>query len=172
MRKSEKKKRNPMSKRSLGIRIGALVALLVIAGIMMVIGRGHTVYVDNSPIEGQSCDVPYKITVYDGAEKLAKLSEKDRGMAVCIGQHCKLTLDIEWNEGDKIDRQVLDVKLPYSMDGVLINLPGYLAELPQEDYLEELIIQEPEPEEDEAAEGEEGMPGEEGGDEFGIGGDV
>ena len=38
------------AKRTILFRIGAILLLLVIAGIMMVIGRGHTVYIDNKSL--------------------------------------------------------------------------------------------------------------------------
>ena len=31
------------------------------------------------------------------------------------------------------------MKLPHNLDGVIINLPGYIAGLPEEAYLEEFI---------------------------------
>ena len=31
------------------------------------------------------------------------------------------------------------MKLPHDLDGVIINLPGYMAGLPEEAYLEEFI---------------------------------
>ena len=40
-----------MKKRTLFFRIGAIVILLAIAAVMMVIGRGHTVYFDNKKLE-------------------------------------------------------------------------------------------------------------------------
>ena len=36
-----------MKKRTLFFRLGAIAILLAIAAVMMVIGRGHTVYFDN-----------------------------------------------------------------------------------------------------------------------------
>ena len=32
-----------------------------------------------------------------------------------------------------------NLKLPHNLDGVIINLPGYIAGLPEEAYLEEFI---------------------------------
>ena len=51
------------AKRTILFRIGAILLLLVIAGIMMVIGRGHTVYIDNKSIDynGQTYTTPYKV---------------------------------------------------------------------------------------------------------------
>ena len=76
-----------MKKRTLFFRIGAIVILLAIAAVMMVIGRGHTVYFDNKKLEynGETYDTPYKVCVYVNDERVAKLYDKERGMAkMCI----------------------------------------------------------------------------------------
>ena len=69
---------------------------------MMVIGRGHTVYIDNKSIDynGQTYTTPYKVVVYVDGEQVAKLRDKERG----------------------------------------INLPAYLAGLPEEAYLSEFQV--------------------------------
>ena len=39
------------NRRAIIFRVGAILLLLIIAASMMVIGRGHTVYIDNKTIE-------------------------------------------------------------------------------------------------------------------------
>lgn len=132
-----------------------MVLLLVIAGIMMVIGRGHTVYMDNKSLEynGQTYTTPYKVVVYVDGEQVAKLRDKERGMATCIGQKITMTLEITQEKGGSEETRTVTIPVPYSMDGVAINLPGYLAGLPEEAYLSEFQIQVEETE----AETEEGV---------------
>lgn len=137
----------------------AFVALLVcLGGVMLVIGRGHTVYFDNKTLEynGQTYQTPYKVVVYIKGEQVAKLYAKERGMTTHIGQNFSMALGITQEKGG--EEQILEVaqKLPYNMDGVIINLPGYLAGLPEEAYLSEFIavptaeeLQEEAPSEDE-----------------------
>lgn len=143
------------AKRIVLFRIGAVVLLLVIAGIMMVIGRGHTVYMDNKSLEynGQTYTTPYKVVVYVDGEQVAKLRDKERGMATCIGQKITMTLEITQEKGGSEEIRTVTIPVPYSMDGVAINLPGYLAGLPEEAYLSEFQIQVEETE----AETEEGV---------------
>ena len=64
------------AKRTILFRIGAILLLLVIAGIMMVIGRGHTVYIDNKSIDynGQTYTTPYKEVVYVDGEQVVLLN--------------------------------------------------------------------------------------------------
>ena len=80
------KKRNVMFLCLLGL------ILVGIGGVMMVIGRGHTVYFDNKSLdyEGKTCESPYKIEIYQGdnadGEAVAKLYDGERGSATQIGQ--------------------------------------------------------------------------------------
>lgn len=152
------------SKRTLFFRIGAIAILLAIGAVMMVIGRGHTVYFDNKKLEydGKTYDTPYKVVVYVNDEKVAKLYDKERGMATWIGQNFEMTLEITQEKGGDETTQTYQIKLPYNMDGIVINLPGYLAGLGQDAYITQFVpvaTEEPATEE-----GEEGLPG----DEFGI----
>ena len=130
-----------MNKRRLLFRIGAVAILIAIATCMMVIGRGHTVYVDNKTLEynGETYKTPYRVNVYIGEERIAKLSARERGMTTNIGQNFKMTLGVIKEKGN--DEEMVDValKLPYNMDGIIINIPGYLAGLPQDAWLSEFI---------------------------------
>ena len=52
------------TKRSWLIRIAFVLVLVLVAVLMLRIGRGHTVYFDNRAVDkgGQSVEAPYKIT--------------------------------------------------------------------------------------------------------------
>lgn len=109
---------------------------------MMVIGRGHTVYIDNKSLEynGQTYETPYKVVVFVDGEQVAKLRDKERGMATCIGQKFSMTLEITQEKGGSEETINVTLPLPYHMDGIAINLPAYLAGLPEEAYLSEFQI--------------------------------
>ena len=151
------------SKRTLIFRIGAIVILLAIAAAMMVVGRGHTVYFDNRKLEldGKTYDTPYKVCVYVNDERVAKLYDKERGMATWIGQDFEMTLEITQEKGGDETTQTYQIKLPYNMDGIVINLPGFLAGLGQDAYITEFV---PVATEETDTTGEEELPG----DEFGL----
>lgn len=129
------------AKRRLLFQAGAIALLLLIAGAMFNIGRGHTVYLDNKAIEynGQTYATPYKVVVFVDGEQAAKLYDKERGKAVCIGQKLTMTLEITETKGGSEETTTLTLRLPYHMDGIIINLPALLAGLPQEAYLSEFI---------------------------------
>ena len=90
------------NKRQLLFRIAAIVIILAVAAVMFVIGRGHTIYVDNkeTSYNGQTVEAFYKATVTIGDEKPAKLSKGDRGMASIMGQTLSMTVEITDAEGE------------------------------------------------------------------------
>lgn len=135
-------------KRKLIFRVGALLIVLLIAAAMMVIGRGHTVYFDNKTLEyeGQSYEAYHKVEVFVKGEKAAKLGKRDRGMVETMGQKFSMTLNVTENKGDEPETYTVSLNLPYSMDGILINIPALLNGLTQDAFLSELEIAVPEEE--------------------------
>ena len=133
--------KNKSSNRRLIFQLAAVVVLIVIAYAMTIVGRGHTVYLDNKKLEynGKSYDTPYKVVVLVDGEQVAKLYDRERGSATCIGQKFTVTLEITEKKGGSETTTTYTLKLPHNLDGVIINLPGYIAGLPEEAYLEEFI---------------------------------
>lgn len=129
------------SKKTLIIRIAFLAVLIVISAVMLVIGRGHTVYFDNKTLEynGQTYEAPYRVVVYIKGEQVAKLYVRERGSQTNIGQNFGMALGVMREKGGEEEIIEVSQKLPYNMDGVIINLPGYLAGLPEEAYISEFI---------------------------------
>ena len=127
--------------RRLLFRLGTLLVLLAIAAWMMVIGRGHTVYFDNKKLEyeGTTYEAPYKITVYVGGEQAAKLNAKERGMASTIGQNFEMDLKVMEVKGGDETQETYHITLPRNLDGIVVNLPGFLAGLPEEAWMSEFV---------------------------------
>ena len=125
------------NKRRLLICAAVVLVLIAICALMMVIGRGHTVYFDNVAIdyEGTHYDTPYKVTVIVKGEQAAKLYDGERGMALWIGQNFKMELKIMEVQGGSEELRTIQVKLPYNLDGIVLNLPALLHELPEDAYL-------------------------------------
>ena len=151
------------NKRRLLVRICAVAVLILIAALMMLIGRGHTVYLDNKTLEynGSTYEAPYKVTVTVKGEQAAKLYEKERGSATNIGQSFEMTLEVMKEKGGSESVSTHSFKLPYSMDGIVVNIPGILAGLPEDAWMSEFVSLVP----DEAVE-DETVPGI---DEFDLG---
>ena len=130
-----------MNKRRLLFRAAAVLILVAIAACMMVIGRGHTVYIDNKTLEyeGQTYKAYYRAVVYVNGEKLSKLSARERGMATNIGQKFSMTVGIVEEKGQDEKPVDITVQLPYNWDGIIVNIPGYLAGLPQGAWMTEFV---------------------------------
>ena len=133
--------KNKTSNRRLIFQLAAVVVLIAIAYAMTIIGRGHTVYLDNKKLEynGKTYDTPYKVVVLVDGEQVAKLYDRERGSATCIGQKFTVTLEITEKKGGSETTETYKLTLPHSIDSVIINLPAYMAGLPEEAYLEEFI---------------------------------
>ena len=141
-----------MRMRKLLFRLGTVAVLIAIAACMMVIGRGHTVYFDNKAIEyqGVTYEAPYKVTVLVKGEQAAKLYEKERGSATNIGQNFEMTLRVMQDKGGSEQEYTYRIKLPYSMDGIVVNIPGFLAGLPEDVTTSEFVSLIPDEPADEA----------------------
>ena len=156
-----------MKGKTLIIRLAVLAVAAALAAVMMVIGRGHTLYFDNKTIEdyqGQEYKAFERVVVTVKGEEVAKLGKRERGMATWIGQDFKMVLEITEKKGDEPRIEEISIQLPYGVDGVVINLPAYLAGLPEDAWFSEFVhMVEEEP-------SEEDLPGE--GDGFGLEGDM
>ena len=161
-----------MNKRRLAFILGPVLLLAAIAACMMVIGRGHTVYFDNKNLEvdGQKYEAIRRINVNVNGEQVAKLSKKERGMATCMGQTFKFNLEVIREKGGDSEFYDYTLKLPYGIDGIVVNLPGIIEGLPQEAWMSEFIPA-PTVEEEEETPGE-GDEFDDGLDDFDVGGDI
>lgn len=134
------------------IRLATVLVLIGIAVLMYFLGRGHTVYFDNKKLEydGVTYDTPYKVEVYVGGERVAKLYDKERGSSICIGANFKMELKVTQEKGGTETEETYSIKLPYDKDGVIVNLPGLMAGLPEDAWMSEFIsTEEAQPEDEE-----------------------
>ena len=109
---------------------------------MFIVGRGHTVYFDNKALDynGQHAKAPYKIEVWVNDERAAKLYEDERGMADTMGQDFSMIVEITDEKGGDPRTSSVSLKLPYSMDGIVLNIPAMMAGMPPEAYLSEFVV--------------------------------
>ena len=150
------------TKRRVAFSLLLALILVAVAAAMMIIGRGHTVYFDNKTLEdyqGQTYKAANKIVVTVKGEEVAKLGPRERGMSIWIGQDFKMVLEITQEKGGESEIREIDLKLPYNVDGIVVNLPALLAGLPEEAWFSEFVPAETEAPEEEVT-----------GDEFGLDG--
>ena len=128
-------------KRSLIAKICTVVVILGIAACMFVIGRGHTVYFDAKAIEynGETLEPGYRTAIFVNGERVARLSEGDRGMATWVGQNFKMTVEVTKEKGADPVPYEFSLKLPYSKDAVVINMPALIAGAPVEVYQSDFV---------------------------------
>ena len=134
------------------IRLATVLVLIGIAVLMYFLGRGHTVYFDNKKLDynGTTYDTPYKVEVYVGGERVAKLYDKERGSSICIGANFKMELKVTQEKGGTETEETYSIKLPYDKDGLIVNLPGLRAGLPEDAWMSEFIsTEEAQPEDEE-----------------------
>ena len=117
--------------KTLLIRIITVVFFVALAVLMYFLGRGHTVYIDNKKLEynGTTYDTPYKVEVYVGGERIAKLS---------------MDLVVTQEKSGSEESYTYSIKLPYDKDGLIINIPALMAGLGEDAYMTEFISTAPE----------------------------
>lgn len=156
-----------MKGKRLLIRLAAVALCIALGAVMMVVGRGHTIYLDNKTLEdyqGQEYKAFERVNItVPGEDEVIKLAKRERDMATCMGQNFHMTVEITEKKGDQPRVEEIDLKLPYGMDGIIVNLPALLAGLPEEAWMTEFI---PAPEPEDSSE-EPSI-----GDEFGMGEDL
>ena len=130
-----------MKKKIWIFRICTIAVILIIAAVMFIIGRGHTVYFDNKTAEYEGTEYAafQRVNVTVNGERVAKLSKRERGMATWIGQHFRMELEITENKGDEPRTVPVEITLPYHLDGIVVNLPELVAGLPQEVWQSEFV---------------------------------
>ncbi|MBQ1491027.1 MAG: hypothetical protein IIZ39_03640 [Blautia sp.] len=118
-----------------------VIVLIVIAAVMFRIGRGHTIYFDNKPLtaEGQTYDSWYQVEVFVEDERVAKLKAGDRGMVSVMGQDFKMVLHLKADADAKKTGSAVTLKLPYDMDGIILNIPALLGGAGEDVYMSEFI---------------------------------
>ena len=129
------------SKKRLLIRILAIAVVIGVAVTMFIIGRGHTVYFDNKDLEADGTEYKsyYQIEVFVDDVSVCKLRSGERGMVSTMGQDFTMVLHITPEKDGKKVGSAVTLKLPYNMDGIILNLPAMLGGASEEVYLEEFI---------------------------------
>ena len=122
-------------------RILAILVLVGIAACMMVIGRGHTVYFDNKTYESEDGSVVCKaaesvVLRVKGQEEMTLEKRERKGISV-MGQSLSFTVEVTQKFGEDALVRTCEMQIPYSWDGMVINLPALVAELGEEIYLTE-----------------------------------
>ena len=60
-------------------------------------------------------------------------------MASTIGQNFEMDLKVMEVKGGDETQETYQIKLPRNLDGIVVNLPGFLAGLPEEAWMSEFV---------------------------------
>ncbi|MDO5441524.1 MAG: hypothetical protein Q4F55_03100 [Bacillota bacterium] len=133
------------NKKTLIIRIAVILILIVICAVMFVIGRGHTIYVDNKTIEynGQEIGSKSEVDVYFNDELVTELYKGERTSFKILGQTLKFKISVKERQNSMtMDEYEIEYKIPYNMDGILFSVPAWLNELPEDQIMTEFVVEE------------------------------
>ena len=123
--------------KSMLYKILTVVAILILAAVMMIIGRGHTIYLDNKAMDSYSAYYRTDIDVKNN--EVQKLSARERGSATFMGQSVKVTVTYMETKNSQKKTETFKIKVPYGWDGIIINLPALIKGLDKSVYMTQFI---------------------------------
>lgn len=113
--------------------------ILAICAVCFVVGRGHSVYFDNKTTEDEKYRSYDAIDLYYNGEKVTTLAARERISISLTGQDLKVELHYRKAKNQPKTEAIATFKLPYDMDGIVINLPAYLEGAAEDVYLSEFV---------------------------------
>lgn len=118
----------------------AFVSILVgICVVCFIVGRGHTIYLDNKTTDDEKYHYYDAIDIYQDGEKLTTLNARERTSLTQIGQNFEVELHYRKGKNDEKKEMVAYFKLPYDLDGIVINLPAMLDGADESVYMSEFV---------------------------------
>lgn len=118
---------------------GLIAILIAISIVCFIVGRGHTVYLDNKGIEGTDYSSYQNVDVYYKGEKVVSLGKAERGAVTLTGQKLDIQFIIKKKKTSEEETLNLTFDLPYDLDGIVINIPAYVEGANQDVYMYEYI---------------------------------
>ena len=118
---------------------GLIAILVVISVVCFIIGRGHTVYLDNKSIEGTNYTSYANVDIIYKGEKVVSLEKMERGQVALTGQ--KLDVQFVVKKTNSAAAKTIDatIELPYDLDGIVINIPAYIEGADVDTYMSEFV---------------------------------
>ena len=124
-------------------RLGSLALILIIAVLMFIVGRGHTLYVDNKTFEtpAGTFEALYRTDVYvsESSDEMQQLSARERSAFKFMGQTATLNIEYRTVRNGEKKQAVYKLGVPYGLDGIVINVPALLAGQGPDIYMYEFV---------------------------------
>ncbi len=109
-------------KRRVLVRAALLAAGVVLAAASFVLGKGHTILLDNKDVEGGAAEAIDGLVIsVNGGEEI-ELYPGDRDKAVVMGQRHRVV--VETMDGVRVERTI---RLPIGRDMLLLSIPMLVA---------------------------------------------
>jgi hypothetical protein len=127
------------SRRNL-FQLGVVILLLLLAVLMFIVGKMHTVLLDNKTIEADGITyAAFSVVEVEVNKKgLLELAARDRDMAEVMGQRHKISV-IYTDKNFEEHKIVKKFKVPLGDDMVLISIPALVGGADQEIWLQKFI---------------------------------
>lgn len=124
-------------------RLGSVALILIIAVLMFFVGRGHTLYVDNKTYEtpAGTFEALYRtdVSVKESADEMQQLSARERSAFKFMGQTATLNIEYRTVRNGEKKQAVYKLRVPYGLDGIVINVPALLAGQGPDIYMYEFV---------------------------------
>lgn len=122
-------------------RAACILLLVLIAALMIIIGRKHIVYLDNKALEyeGGKVNALYKVEFVNNSGETKKLYQRERGETSIMGQSTTLTLLVTEKKGGEEVEHKIKISIPFKKDAVVINVPALLAGLDQSIWMTDFV---------------------------------
>jgi hypothetical protein len=111
---------SPTRRRRLLVRCALLAAYAALLALVFVLGKGHTILLDNKDAGGERAVDGLVISVNGGEE--IELYPGDRDKAVVMGQRHRVA--VETMDGRKVERAI---RLPIGQEMLLLSIPMLVA---------------------------------------------
>ncbi len=119
----------------------SILVIILLAFFMFVIGRGHTIYFDNKTFESQNLtyNSVYRVDLMVKGELKGQIFSRERISDTCMGQSFNFILKVIESRGDEPKEYEFKIRIPYSWDGVVINLPALINGAEENVYMSKFI---------------------------------
>jgi len=120
-------------------RLATVLVIVGIGALMMIVGRGHTLYFDNKAVENTQYTALYRTDINVKGNDEQNLFARERGMATVMGQRAVVDVTYMREKGGAREDARFYIRLPYGLDGIVINVPALLAGAPADVYMSEFV---------------------------------
>jgi len=109
--------------RRLAIRAALVAAFVGLTALVFVLGKGHTILVDNKDAEDGAVEAVDGVMVSVDRQEALELYRGDRDRVMVMGQSHTVTIE-NINDGTKIERRI---RLPIGEETLLLSVPNLMA---------------------------------------------